>query len=177
MTIVERLKCNTEAFGLMPEDLRRVAEEIGHDNFLVYDDDDWEKSGPGKMFPPLGAYLTYRLRKDYVCHHPHTREQTIKGLHACDWCDVCVEPPKPEMGWVEYEIFVGSGEYLFTGHNGKMEMPLKWAPGMVGFGGIVYKSPCACIPEDTCFYMLPAHPCEKHGPAVPVAVRFWAVKR
>jgi hypothetical protein len=183
MNIIERLKQNKEAYGLMPEELRRVAEKIGKNEFKFYSVasfGQWSHADSGDFI----RESVYRLRANYVCDHPHTREQTLKGLYACDWCDVCVEPPKPEMGWVEYHVVTHGGQsYVVEGLKNSVGTKsfLIEATGMVGFGGIKYKSPCgctcSCIPEDTCFYMFPAHPCETHGPAVPVAVRFWEVKR
>jgi hypothetical protein len=65
--IVQALKENTSAFGLMTPELRQAAEEIGADNFEIRWAGDWQSSEDGigySKFDANGDYV-YRLCPDY----------------------------------------------------------------------------------------------------------------
>ncbi len=77
MNIITRLKNNTAAFGLMDEELRKAAEEIGIRQFLIFDG----IGGPG--WTPAASQrfcigASYRLHPDYACTHPEAEKGEAK---------------------------------------------------------------------------------------------------
>jgi hypothetical protein len=93
MNIIERLKNNKEAFGLMSAEMQDVARKIGREYFYRYgvgvDGPSWlSGEGSGKMVEKH----VYHLRSDYVCQHEHWM-----GLsRICSWCGA--EVPQKEVG-------------------------------------------------------------------------------
>jgi hypothetical protein len=93
MSIIERLKTNKEAFGLMDKEMREVAEKIEPDRFEVWIDGTWRSTTP-VMGGKQSGNFSYRLRADYVCQHPQTSKDfpdahgyvTVKSEH-CRWCN------------------------------------------------------------------------------------------
>jgi hypothetical protein len=175
-SIIERLKNNKEAFGLMDEELRRVAEKIEKENFVFFTlREEWIPSDPEVGFI---ADSVYRLLPNYQCTHPeHVDDSWPTHASRCAWCDEQIEPPKPEYGWVEYEVFELNCQYRFAVSDKPgyvINHYLHQALAIVGFGGISWKLPCDCPREAE--DGIPT-PCEKHGPATPVSVRFWEVKK
>lgn len=153
--IIGYLKSNTTIYGLWPEEVRKVADVIERKNFLWWDVQE-HRFVPTRFAKNLSIgemkWLVFRLSPDYQ--------------------------PTKKAGWVEYEVYPSFGEWMFD-LPPKKEMPLKWADGMIGFGGVLYKD-CSCNdlkayhPEP--WFMSPPAPCEKHGPHKPVKVRFWREK-
>ncbi len=169
MNIIERLKNNTAAFGLMDEELRAAAEEIGAVKFLRFFGLNFLQNT--QCFAPAE---TYRLSDDYVCQHPHKSVDTGINVIECLWCGAVIEPEKSKMRWVEYPVS-GFGKY-WAFHFQDVRHRVDAASGMVGFGGIKWVRPCSCegTPDISGWFVthLP-EPCEEHGPYKPVAARFW----
>jgi hypothetical protein len=176
MNIIDQLKTNKEAFGLMEPELKLVAEKIGWGNFMSYDD-----NGGFKVYqPPSDVPLrtnVIRLRDGFACQHTEHKQgmtdHEFCGHPAtvCSWCNAEIKP-EPKAGWVGYPIESADDKYLFRPKHGEIVF-MASAPGMVGFGGIKYKTPCDCMGDDEQFYIHMPEPCEQHGPLKPLAVRFW----
>jgi len=175
MTLIERLKNNKEAFGLMDEELQRVAEKIGKEHMLTLNTmGEWFYCHPKA---PYSKNSTYRLHKDYVCPHPG------QSGDYCSWCGAVIAPAKPRCGWVEYPVNIAgeSNRKLFwvVQFPGGIQGRLCDAVGSWGFGGVKYKAPCECYGGgETDYTVGPApEPCQKHGPWTLTFARFWEVKK
>lgn len=182
MTIIERLKTNTSAFGLMDDELKQVAEKIPRTWFDIFCPDmlwkrtdqtfEWDDETTSKNT------ITYRLRADYVCQHPTTTKRIVpeaNDVTMCCWCGIEIQPEK-KAGWVEHDVIARSGVYrLLLGIDGAFD--LFFVCGMPGFGGIKYENPCKCDRVSAGqFWMRAPEPCETHGPWKPVSVRFFKEK-
>jgi hypothetical protein len=172
MNIIDRLKKNTSAFGLMDPEMREAAEEIGCGKFLWWDEH-WHADG-NKRF--MDEY-TYRLRADYVCPHPEAKKHEVTGGSVCCWCN---EETKPKMGWKIYPVtrFDGKPKPFFAVQFGKDKYTenVTALAALEGFGGIQYRINCGCGQfSKEIFLMTPIAPCEKCGPYEPIAVQFWEV--
>jgi len=179
MKIIERLKNNTSAFGLMDPELRLVAEKIGPENFFEGTGRKsfaWDNCEP-KVFE---CRFTYQLRPCYVCQHPEKHKHATDGCIVCSWCGAEIAPEKPKAGWLEFKVIPHDTNYIIEGLKGSVgtKRYLCEAPGMVGFGGIYQESPCSCDCEaggvGEGWYCVPMA-CEIHGPWKPTKVRFWEV--
>jgi hypothetical protein len=168
-SIIERLKTNKEAFGLMDAELQEAAEKIGKKEFNHFTGKaTWSERG-GDSWLITGVY---RLRADYQCQHPE-RRKFANAPSECAWCGVEIEEEK-KAGWVESKIISHQGRYSVDFGAGVHSLPyLQELPGMVGFGGIKYQPICKCsAPMGETWRCVP-YICETHGPWKPIAVRFW----
>ncbi len=80
MSIIDDLKQNTSAFGLMPEEMQEKAREIGQPEFEMYmKNDTWLSCGSIDNFSGTSVTdMTYRLRPDYK------EEGVVEGVVKCE---------------------------------------------------------------------------------------------
>ena len=173
MTIIERLKNNKEAFGLMDDDLKFVcnSRSIEKKQFMFYDKGHFTIGNPDADF---SCDCVYRLVQSYQCPHPEQlRYDTGDGvIDKCKWCDAMIEPPKPKMGWVEFGISMQDKDAnpYYKYHRNGNTFPIDCAFGMVGYGGIQWLNP-----EDNTksLYVMGWFSTTEKGPSIPIRIRFW----
>jgi hypothetical protein len=178
MNIIERLRNNKEAFGLMDSELREIAEKIGPDHFRLREFGIWTSNLRRDEFSRSSADgNTFQLRADYVCKHPVQTVPRDLGNNTCSWCGIEIEP-EPKAGWVETSVTKNYLEWRFVNPATDVTHHLMFALSIAGFGGIIYRAPCECHGGgDTYFQMsAPPEPCSNHGPWIPVKIRFWEAR-
>jgi len=91
--IIQALKDNDVAFGLMPFEMQVKAKEIGQSEFSMYmKNNTWMRCGHvNNFYDSIVTDQTYRLRLDYEAPEapeaPEAEVATLKGMQGCAWED------------------------------------------------------------------------------------------